>query len=125
MVRGGIEMMAGVTNDPQFGPLIVCGMGGVAVEVLRDTASALAPVSKNEALAMLRSLRSYGLLAGYRGSKPVVLDALAEAIARISQLAADQRDLIGELDVNPIMASPDRIVALDALAVISGGEARH
>ena len=125
MVRGGIEMMAGVTNDRQFGPLIVCGMGGVAVEVLRDTASALAPVSKNEALAMLRSLRSYGLLAGYRGSKPVVLDALAEAIARISQLGADQRDLIGELDVNPIMASPDRIVALDALAVISGREAGH
>jgi acyl-CoA synthetase (NDP forming) len=120
MVGGGIEVMAGVRNDPQFGPLVVCGMGGVLVEVLRDTASALAPVSKAEALDMLRSLKGYKLLAGFRGAKPVALDALAEAIARISELASDQRERLAELDVNPIVASADRVVAVDALAVIAG-----
>lgn len=119
MVRGGIEVMVGVSNDPQFGPVVVCGMGGVLVEVLRDTASALAPVSKAEALDMLRSLKGYTLLAGFRGAKPVALDALAEAIARISELASDQRERLAELDVNPILASADRVVAVDALAVIS------
>jgi acyl-CoA synthetase (NDP forming) len=125
MARGGIEMMVGVTKDPQFGPLIVCGLGGIAVEVLRDTASALAPVSKDEALEMLRSLRSYKLLSGYRGTEPVALDALAEMIARISQLGADQRDLIDELDVNPILAGPHQMVALDALAIIAADADRH
>ena len=124
MVGGGIEVMAGVRNDPQFGPLVVCGMGGVLVEVLRDTAHALAPVSKAEALDMLRSLKGYKLLAGFRGGKPVALDALAEAIARLSELASDQRERLAELDVNPIVASSERVVAVDALAVIAraGGD---
>ena len=122
MVGSGIEVIAGVRNDPQFGPLVMCGIGGVLVEVLRDTASALAPVSKAEALEMLRSLKGYKLLAGFRGAKPVALDALAEAIARISELASDQREHLAELDVNPILASADRVVAVDALAVISGPE---
>jgi len=119
MVGGGIEVIAGVRNDPQFGPLVVCGMGGVLVEVLRDTACALAPVSKAEALTMLRSLKGYKLLAGFRGAKPVALDALAEAIARLSELGSDHRDEITELDVNPILAGADRVVAVDALAVIA------
>ena len=119
MVVGEIEIMAGVRNDPQFGPLVVCGMGGVLVEVLRDTAHALAPVSKAEALDMLRSLKGYNLLAGFRGGKPVALDALAEAIARLSELASDHRERLAELDVNPIVASSARVVAVDALAVIA------
>ena len=122
MAGAGIEVMAGVRNDPQFGPLVVCGMGGVLVEVLRDTAHALAPVSRAEALDMLRSLKGYQLLAGFRGAKPVALDALAEAIARLSELAWDQRERIAELDVNPILANAERVVALDALALISGVE---
>jgi acyl-CoA synthetase (NDP forming) len=122
MVEAGIEVMAGVRNDPQFGPLVVCGMGGVLVEVLRDTAHALAPVSRAEALDMLRSLKGYKLLAGFRGAKPVALDALAEAIARLSELAWDHRERIAELDVNPILANAERVVALDALAHISGVE---
>ena len=118
MVVGGIEVMVGVNNDPQFGPVLMCGMGGVMVEVLRDTAQALAPISKAEALDMLRSLKGYKLLAGYRGAKAVALDTLADAIARLSELAWDQREHLAELDVNPIVALPDRIVAVDALAVV-------
>lgn len=123
MVGGGIEVIVGVRNDPQFGPLVMCGMGGVLVEVLRDAAHALAPVSKVEALDMLRSLKGYQLLAGFRGAKPVALDALAEAIARISELASDQRERLAELDVNPILASAQRVVAVDALAIIGGADA--
>jgi hypothetical protein len=82
--------------------------------------SALAPVSTAEALEMLRSLKGYKLLAGFRGAKPVALDALAETIARISELGSDQRAHLAELDVNPILASADRVVAVDALAVIAG-----
>jgi acyl-CoA synthetase (NDP forming) len=116
---GSVELMVGIHNDAQFGPVLVCGMGGVMVEVLRDTAHALAPVSKAEALAMLQSLKGCKLLAGYRGAKPVALDALADAIARLSDLAFDQRDRLAELDVNPLLATPDRVVALDALAVVA------
>ncbi len=119
MVSGDVEVMAGVRNDPQFGPLVVCGMGGIMIEVLRDTAQALAPVSKAEALALLQSLKGYKLLAGFRGGKPVALDALTDAIARLSELAADCREQLVELDVNPILACADRVVAVDALAVIA------
>lgn len=121
-ISSGIEIMAGVQNDAQFGPVVVCGMGGVMVEVLRDTAKALAPVSKTEALDMLRSLKGYKLLAGHRGAKPVALDQLADAIARLSQLAFDQRGRIAEIDINPIVAREDRVVAVDALVVTGGDE---
>lgn len=120
MVSGGFEIMAGVQNDAQFGPVVVCGMGGVMVEVLRDTAQALAPVSLAEAHAMLRSLKGYKLLAGHRGAQPVALDALAEAIVRLSELAADLREHLDEVDVNPIVARNDRVVAVDALVVVAG-----
>jgi acyl-CoA synthetase (NDP forming) len=120
MVSGGFEIMAGVQNDAQFGPVVVCGMGGVMVEVLRDTAQALAPVNLAEAHAMLRSLKGYRLLAGHRGAQPVALDALAEVIVRLSELAADLRERLDEVDVNPIVARNDRVVAVDALVVVSG-----
>jgi len=121
MVQGGIEVIVGVQNDPQFGPVVVCGTGGVLVEVLRDTVSALAPVRLAEALGMLRSLRGYRLLQGYRGAKPVAIERLAEAIVRISELADDQRDRLIELDVNPILALEHEVLAVDALAVLAGG----
>ena len=122
MVTGGIEIMAGVNNDAQFGPVLVVGMGGVQVEVLRDTTVALAPVSPTEVLAMLQSLRGYRLLAGYRGARPVALDALADAVARLSELAADHRERLAEMEVNPIVARADRVVAVDALVVTAAKE---
>ena len=96
------------------------GMGGVQVEVLRDTAVALAPVSSAEALVMLQSLKGYRPLAGHRGAKPVALAALADTIARLSELAADHRQRLAEVDVNPIVARADRVVAVDALVVTAG-----
>ncbi len=117
MVTGGIELRAGINNDAQFGPVLVVGMGGVQVEVLCDTAVALAPVSPAEALAMLQSLKGYRLLSGYRGAKAVALDALADAIARLSELASEHRERLVEIDVNPLVARADRVVAVDALVV--------
>lgn len=122
MVRGGVEVIAGIQYDRQFGPMVMCGSGGVLVEVMKDTASALAPVTKDEALGMLKSLRGYRLLAGYRGGKAANVDALAESIARLSELAADHASRLTEFDVNPIVATPERIVAVDALAVVAATE---
>jgi len=98
--------------------VLLVGMGGVLVEVLRDTALALAPVGKAQARRMLEDLRGYRLLRGYRGAPAADLDAVCDAIARISEFAADHADLIEEIDVNPLLARPDGAVALDALIVL-------
>ena len=118
MVKGGVELVVGIKRDPQVGPVLLVGLGGVLVEILRDTALALAPVGKTEARRMLESLRGFKLLQGYRGSPPADLDAVCEAIARISEFAADHADQVEEIDVNPLLARPDGAVALDALIVL-------
>jgi len=118
MVTGGVELVVGVKRDPQCGPVLLVGLGGVLVEILRDTALALAPVGKSEARRMLERLRGFKLLQGYRGSPPADLDAACEAIARISEFAADHADQVEEIDVNPLLARPDGAIALDALIVL-------
>jgi acyl-CoA synthetase (NDP forming) len=118
MLKGGVELVVGVKRDPQCGPVLLVGLGGVLVEVLRDTALALAPVGKTEARRMLESLRGYKLLQGYRGAPAADLDAVCEAIARVSEFAADYADEIEEIDVNPLLARPDGAIALDALIVL-------
>ncbi len=117
MIGEGVEVMIGTRYDPQFGPLIVCGLGGVLVEILEDTACALAPIGKEQALAMLKSLKGYRLLTGFRGGKTANIGLLAETVARISELAADLGPRLAELDVNPVIAGDDHLVAVDALAV--------
>jgi acetate---CoA ligase (ADP-forming) len=85
------------------------------VELLKDTAVELAPVTQTEALAMLQRLKGAALLRGFRGSEPVDVEQLAQIICRLSELAADQREHISELDVNPLICAGRRIVAVDAL----------
>jgi acyl-CoA synthetase (NDP forming) len=120
MVKGGVELVVGVKRDPQCGPVVLVGLGGVLVEVLRDTALALAPVGKTEARRMLERLKGFKLLQGYRGAPAADLDAVCEAIARISEFAADHADAIEEIDVNPLLARADGALALDALIVLRG-----
>ena len=115
MVPAGVEMVVGARIDPQFGPLVLVGMGGVLVELLKDTALELAPVTRAEALAMLCRLKGYRALAGFRGAQPVDLELLADVICRISEFAADQRERFEELDVNPLICDGSNIVAVDAL----------
>ena len=99
----GVEFMVGVHPDPVFGPVVVCGAGGVAVELLRDVSRRLAPVNEATAVAMIRQLRTFPLLDGYRGRPRADLDALARAIASVSELAAVNADRLEALEVNPLI----------------------
>jgi len=112
LLSPGREVILGLTRDPTFGPLVMVGLGGIHVEVLGDVAFALAPVTAGTALDMLQTLKAYPLLGGVRGEKPVDLQALAEAMERLGQLALDFPQ-IQELDINPLFAYPTGIVAAD------------
>jgi len=117
MAPAGIEVVAGVRIDPGLGPLIMVGSGGILVELLRDSVVDLAPVNTGEALRMLRKLKGAALLDGYRGRGAVNLDRLADIIVRLAEFAADQRDNILEVDVNPIICTGDASIVVDALIV--------
>ncbi len=118
MADKGVEMMIGARRDPQFGPLVLCGFGGIEVELVRDVAVALAPVSRAQALAMIRSLKKAPLLTGYRRLPPMDVDALADAVCRVSQLACGPSGEIAEIDVNPFILGTRGGTAADALVVI-------
>jgi len=114
-MAGGVEVIVGARTDPAVGPVVVVGSGGVLVELMQDSVASLAPVTKSQAGRMLERLKGYKLLTGFRGSLAVDLDALAEAVARISEFAADFAGEVSEMDVNPLRCSGERIVAVDAL----------
>jgi acyl-CoA synthetase (NDP forming) len=117
MAGKGIELSFGLTRDPQFGPVVMVGAGGVLIEMLKDRRFALPPFGVGEATRYLDGLALRTLLDGKRGAKPANFASLARALSQFSVLAADLGDLIAEADVNPIMAGPDGSVALDALVV--------
>ena len=119
MVVGGEELLLGVSRDPVFGPVITVGLGGIFVEVLRDVAIALPPLSHERALELLQGLRCYPLLAGARGRPMLDVDAAADAIVRLSWLAVDAGERLTELDLNPIRVLPKGrgIRVVDALAI--------
>ena len=119
MIGRGVEVLVGGRVDAQFGPLVVVGLGGVLVELLGDSALALAPVGRPHARAMLAGLQGAALLRGFRGADPVDLDRLADIVARASELVADLRDDLAELDINPLICSGAEIVAVDGLIVRS------
>jgi acetyltransferase len=105
MCAPGREVILGMTRDPQFGPMLMFGLGGIFVEILKDVTFHLAPVTHDEALQMLRGTRSYRLLEGARGQAGVDLDAIAACLQRISQLAMEF-PRIAELDINPLIVHP-------------------
>ena len=117
MVAQGVEIVVGGRVDPQFGPLVVVGLGGVLVEVLNDTALASAPIGPHEANALLHELRAFRLLQGHRGRPGVDLPLLCEIVCRASEFIADQRDLVSEFDLNPLICAGSNITAVDALVV--------
>ena len=114
-VPAGVEILVGARVDPHLGALLVVGLGGVMVELMQDTVATIAPCSPQQAREMLERLRGVALLKGFRGAAGVDMERLAEVIASLSEFAADQRDVIAEFDVNPLICTPDRIVAVDAL----------
>jgi acetyl coenzyme A synthetase (ADP forming)-like protein len=105
MGQRGREVILGMTRDPQFGPMLMFGLGGIFVEVMKDVTFHLAPITAEEAMQMLKGTRSYALLQGARGQAPVDLEAIAGALQRISQLATDYPE-IKELDINPLIVGP-------------------
>ncbi|MBV0903093.1 acetate--CoA ligase alpha subunit [Haloarcula salina] len=108
----GVETILGVNRDPQFGPLVLFGLGGIFVEVLEDTTVRVAPVSESEASGMLDDIDSAPLLRGARGRDPVDEAALVETVQRLSQLVTDFPAIV-ELDINPLVATPDGVQAVD------------
>jgi acetyl coenzyme A synthetase (ADP forming)-like protein len=113
MVRDGVETIVGVTRDRLFGPLVMFGLGGIYVEALRDVVFRVAPVGPRDAHDMLDGIRAAPILAGMRGRPGVSRDALADVLRRVSRLASDFPE-IEEMDVNPLLAFEDRVVAVDA-----------
>ena len=108
----GVEMAAGARRDPSFGPVVMAATGGVRLELWEDIALALAPVGEAEAMGMIKELRGYRLLAGFRGAPPADADSLAEAVAALSRLIAARPDIV-EIDLNPIMVHRRGAVAAD------------
>jgi acyl-CoA synthetase (NDP forming) len=117
MVADGVELILGTRVDPLFGPLVMAGLGGVTAELFRDVSIRLAPVGRDEALAMLRELKSFPLLEGWRGSARKDFEAAAEAIAALSALAATNADTVETIEVNPLRVfdAGQGAVALDAV----------
>ncbi|NIP42630.1 MAG: CoA-binding protein [candidate division Zixibacteria bacterium] len=119
MVSSGVETVIGMSTDPAFGPIIMFGLGGIYVEIMKDVAFKINPLSDLDAEEMIKSLKGYQILKGFRGSEPVNMDVLIDSILRISQLVSDFAE-IAELDVNPfiISASPKTTKAVDARFII-------
>jgi len=105
MITGGRELILGMSRDPQFGPLVMFGLGGIYVEVLKDVSFRVAPISRRDAGEMVREIRAYPLLAACRGSEPADVEAIVDALIRVSRLSCDFPE-IQELDINPLLVLP-------------------
>lgn len=120
MITGGKEVILGMSRDPQFGPLLMFGLGGIYIEVLKDVTFRIAPIGLNEAEEMIREIRSFPLLLGVRGERPADTDALVDNIIRLSQLVTDFPEIM-EMDINPLIVFPEGggAMALDARITIT------
>jgi acetyltransferase len=116
--KGGMEILVGMNRDPQFGPLVTFGMGGIYVEVLKDVTFRVAPFDRRAAMEMLGEIRAHKLIDGVRGQKPYDKEAIADALLRISQLVTDFPNIV-ELDINPLMVYEKGAVALDMRLILS------
>ena len=117
MAPPGHEIILGIIRDPDFGPMLMVGLGGIHVEVLRDVVFAPVPIGPDEALSLLSELRGAALLDGVRGAEPADKGALAEVIAALSRFAADHADQIAEIDLNPVILHDRGLTIVDALIV--------
>lgn len=120
----GLEMILGSSKDPTFGPVIMVGLGGIATGIYRDHAIGLPPLNERLARRMLETLGCWPLLQGYRSQAPVAIDSIIEVMIRFSCLVADYPE-IQEFDINPLLVSPEGVIALDAAAVLDRHTRRH
>jgi acyl-CoA synthetase (NDP forming) len=117
MAQPGVEVIIGATKDPQFGQVILFGLGGVLVEILKDVSMRLVPLTGRDARVMIREIKSLPLLQGYRQYPPCDLDSLEKALLNLSQFLEKHPD-IKELDLNPVLCYPHGLVAVDARVVL-------
>ena len=118
MARPGVEVIMGMTTDPQFGPVLMFGLGGVFVEVLKDVAFRIVPLEARDARQMIRDIQGFPVLEGFRGQEPADLAALENMLMRLSAFVEEHPE-IQELDLNPIFAYKDGALAVDARIVLS------
>ncbi|MGE8616569.1 MAG: acetate--CoA ligase family protein [Achromobacter spanius] len=123
MAPKGVECIVGMHSDPVFGPVVMFGLGGVFVEVLKDVSFRLAPFDHAQALSMIREIKGYALLQGARGAPPCDIHALADALVALSRFADARREDFSSVEINPLLALPDGqgVLALDAVLIPSAG----
>lgn len=109
----GTEVFVGAKQEGEFGHQVLCGLGGIFIEILKDVQASIAPISKNEAHDMIQNLRSYGIIKGARGQEPVNEDILAETVSRVSALVKAAPEIF-EMDLNPLLGSANAVIAVDA-----------
>jgi len=124
MLQGGKEVILGVTYDRTFGHMIMFGLGGIYVEVLKDVAFRIVPVARRDALAMVNEIRTVGLLRGARGERPADINAIASYIVNLSCLVSDFPEIL-ELDVNPLMVMEKGAMAVDARIIFKQPEGKR
>ena len=119
MVPKGVELIVGVQNDPQFGPVIMVGMGGIMTEVMKDVAFRMLPITQSDAKSMLAELKGAALLDGFRGSDPVDKREVARMLTKIGKMAMDNADYINSIDFNPVVVYPDSHYVVDAKIILN------
>ena len=117
MARPGVEVIIGMSKDAQFGPVLMFGLGGILVEVLKDVSFRIVPLTRRDAREMIREIKGYPLLEGYRGQEPVDVSNLEEWLVKVSDFV-EQNPEVKELDLNPIFAYSDGAVAVDARLIL-------
>ena len=120
MARPGVEVIIGMSKDAQFGPVLMFGLGGILVEILKDVSFRIVPLARRDAREMIREIKGYPLLEGYRGQEAVDVDNLEELILKVSSFV-EQHPEVDELDINPIFAYSDGAVAVDARVILGEG----
>ena len=113
----GTEVIIGAKRDPQFGPVVMFGLGGIFVELFKDVVFRIAPITKAEALDMIKSINGYKLLTGYRGQTAADVDALAEAIVKVGKLMLECPE-VAEVDLNPLIVYEKGLLGLDARIIL-------
>lgn len=117
MARPGVEVIIGMSKDPQFGPVLMFGIGGILVEILKDVSFRIVPIARRDASQMIKEIKGYPLLEGYRGQEPANVPLLEEMLLKLSDFV-EQTPQIKEIDLNPIFAYADDAVAVDARLIL-------
>ena len=119
MAPSAVEVIIGMSKDPQFGPVLMFGLGGVLVEVLKDVSFRIVPLIPRDASEMIKEIKGYPILQGYRSMEPADIGALEELIIKVSEFV-EQNPQIRELDLNPVFAYKDKAIAVDARIILEG-----